>query len=461
MINGDEYVRRIKGYSRDIYVRGERAGFDHPNVEPVLKAISVTYDLAKEKGYHTHSELVNREVNILNTYCRTPDDLIKRYDFQRELSMRLATCNYRCPGADAINAFASVLEGEERNRFLVLLREIQENDYACTSALTDPKGNRSRRPSEQREMYVRVVEERDDGIIVEGAKIHQSGAFAADVNFFLPGQTFREGEEEFAVAFALKPEDRGVKYILQNTGMQAKQRDGGEFEYGNPYGDRITCTVVLDRVFVPWERVFIYKDLKKVRELLTAFANSHRCAGAACKAGFVDSMTGAASLMIRANGLENVQALRSKLGEMSAASEGAYAVAVGAAVKGAEKNGVWLPDAIMANAGKVIGVEGFTKVMRHLADIAGGIPGTAPSEFDLRSEEIGRYVEKYVRGAEDFSAEDRLRLIKFIEFWLTSSHYIGALHGGGSVSASVIFLQYMSDFSSKEDAVRKAINLKS
>ncbi len=459
MINGEEYLRRIKSYPREIYAAGERVDYDHPNVAPVLRAIAYTYDLAIEKNYTVHSELVDREVNVLNAYYRTPEELMKRYDYQRELSMRLATCNYRCTGADAINAFAAVLKGEGRERFMRLLREIQENDYACTSALTDPKGDRGKRPGEQKEMYVRVVEERDDGIVVEGAKIHQSGAFAADINFFLPGQTFREGEEEFAVAFALKPDDEGVKYILQNTGIQAKQREGGEFEYGNPFGDRTTCTVVLERVFVPWERVFIYRDLKAVRNLLMTFANSHRCVGAACKAGFIDSMTGAASLMMKANGLEKVPALSSRLGEMSAVAESAYAVAIGSAAKGEDVSGVWLPNGLMANAGKIAGVDGFIKAMRHLAEIAGGIPGTAPSEFDLKSEELGKYVDTYLRGSENFTAEERMRIIKFIEFWLMSSHYLGALHGGGSVSAAIIFLQYMSDISSKEDAVRKTINL--
>ncbi len=459
MINGEKYLERIKSYPREIYAGGKRVDYDHPNVATVLRAIAFTYDLAIEKGYSVYSELVGKDVNVLNTFYTSPEALVKRYDYQRELSMRLATCNYRCTGADAINAFAAVLRGEERERFLRLLREIQENDYACTSALTDPKGDRSRRPGDQRDMYVRVVEERDDGIVVEGAKIHQSGAFAADINFFLPGQTFKEGEEEFAVAFALKPEDEGVRYILQNTGVQAKQREGGEFEFGNPFGDRTTCTVVLDRVFVPWERVFVYRDTKAVRNLLMTFANSHRCVGASCKAGFIDSMTGAASLMLKANGLEKVPALTSRLGEMSAVSESAHAIAVGSAFKGEAVNGVWLPNGLMANAGKIAGVDGFVKAMRHLAEIAGGIPGTAPSEFDLRSEEVGRYVEKYLKGSDAFTAEDRMRLVKFIEFWLMSSHYLGALHGGGSVSAAIIFLQYMSDMGAKEEAVRKTINL--
>jgi len=470
LISGNEYVERLSSYEREIFVKGEKIEdfVNHPNIIPVINSIAYTYELAKKvDAYSPHSDLVNENVNRLNFVNRTPEDLIARYDYQRELSMRLGTCNYRCTGADAIaSLYPATKEMDERlgtdyhDRFLKLLREIQKRDYACTAALTDVKGDRAKRPKEAREMYVHVVERREDGIVVSGAKIHQSGAFAADVNFVLPTQTFKEGEEEFAIAFAATPEDEGIKFVLQNTGYQAKFREGGEFELGNPkYGDRITCTVIFDNVFIPWERVFIFEDLKGVRNTLATFATSHRCVGAACKAGFIDAMTGAASLMLKANGLEKVPALRQRLGEMVGVAEAAYAISVGAATKGREEQGVWQPNTLMANAGKVVGVEGFNKVLMNLADIAGGIPVTAPSEFDLKNPEVGKLLRKYLQASPNFSTEQRLKIIKFIEFWATSSHLLGAIHGGGSPAAAVIFLQMLADFKTKEDAVREALDL--
>jgi 4-hydroxyphenylacetate 3-monooxygenase/4-hydroxybutyryl-CoA dehydratase/vinylacetyl-CoA-Delta-isomerase len=470
LISGNEYIDRLSGYEREIFVKGEKIEdfVNHPNIKPVVNSIAFTYELAKKREeYSPYSDLVNENVNRLNYINRTPEDLMARFDYQRELSMRLGTCNYRCTGSDAINAlYPATKELDERlgtdynERFLKLLKEIQKKDYACTAALTDVKGDRAKRPKDEREMYVHVVEKREDGIVVSGAKIHQSGAFAADINFVLPTQTFKEGEEEFAIAFAAKPEDEGIKYILQNTGYQAKFREGGEFEGGNPkYGDRITCTVIFDNVFIPWERVFIFEDLKAVRKTLTNFATSHRCVGASCKAGFIDSMIGAASLMLKANGLEKVPALRQKIGEMVGVSEAAYGIAIGAATKGWGDHGVWQPNMLMANAGKVIGVEGFNKVIMHLADIAGGIPVTAPSEFDLKNPEIGKLVEKYLQASPNFTTEERLKIIKFIEFWVTSSHLLGAIHGGGSPTAAIIFLQMLADLKSKEDAVKDALDL--
>lgn len=469
LVSGEEYIERLRGYDREIYVLGKKVEnfVDHPNIRPTVNAFAYTFELAKLKEeYSPHSELVGERVNRLNCVNKTPEDLIARYDYQRELSKKLATCNYRCTGCDAINAIYPATKAlDEREgtdyhkRFLKLLKEIQKKDYACTAALTDVKGDRGKRPAEQREMFLHVVEKREDGIVVSGAKIAQSGAFAADINFVLPTQAFKQGEEEFAIVFAVTPEDKGVKYVIQNTGVQAKQREGGEFEPGNiKYGDRTTCMVVFDNVFVPWERVFVFEDLKAAREVLGYFAASHRCAGAACKAGFIDSMAGAASLMLKANGLENVAVLQQKVAEMVAMGEGAYGIAIGAATKGYDANDSWQPNQYLANAGKIIGVDGFTKSLVNLIDISGGIIGTSPSEFDMKGE-IGDKVEKYLSASDKFTAEQRMKLVKFIEFWATSSHLVGAVHGGGSPAAALITLRFIMDIKDKEDAVRECLNL--
>lgn len=463
----EEYIERIRSYRRDVYVLGKKIEnyVDHPNIRPTVNAIAFTYELAKKRDvYSPYSDLVGENVNRLNFVNKTFEDLIARYEYQRELSMRLATCNYRCTGCDAINALYPATKSlDERlgtdyhKRFLNLLKEIQKRDYTCTAALTDVKGDRSKRPKEQRDMFLHVVEKREDGIVVSGAKVHQSGAFAADINFVLPTQSFREGEEEFAIAFAVTPEDEGVRYILQNTGVQAKQREGGDYEAGNAkYGDRTTCMIVFDNVFIPWERVFIFEDLRATRDVLMYFASSHRCVGAACKAGFIDSMAGAASLMLKANGLEGVSVLQQKIAEMVAMSEAAFAIAVGAATKGYETNGSWQPNQLMANAGKIIGVEGFTKSLVNLIDLSGGIIGTSPSEFDLKGD-IGDAIRKYITASENFTPEQRMKIVKFIEFWVTSSHLVGAIHGGGSPAAALITLRFIMNMKEREEAVSDCI----
>ncbi|RLI77122.1 4-hydroxyphenylacetate 3-hydroxylase, partial [Archaeoglobales archaeon] len=152
IISGEEYVERLRSYDREIYAKGERIeDIDHPNVRPVVNSIAYTYELAKKKEeYRPYSDLVGEEVNRLNFISKTPEDLIARFDYQRELSMRMGSCNYRCSGCEAIHALYPTTKAlDERlgtdyhERFLKLLKEIQKKDYACTAALTDVKGDRA------------------------------------------------------------------------------------------------------------------------------------------------------------------------------------------------------------------------------------------------------------------------------------------------------------------------------
>ncbi|MEM2346274.1 MAG: 4-hydroxyphenylacetate 3-hydroxylase N-terminal domain-containing protein [Archaeoglobaceae archaeon] len=463
-----EYLERVKKYRRDIYILGKKVEkekfFEHPNIKPTIKAIAKTYEVGKK--YYVDN------INLLNKEIKNSDELIKRYEYQRELSLRLATCNYRCTGCDAINSLSPATKAldeklgtDYHSRFRKLLREIQKDDLACTAALTDPKGERGKRPVEQPEMFLRVVERKTGGVVVSGAKVHQSGAFAADVNFFMPTPYFlvlekhkalTKDEEPFAVAFAILPEDKGVKYVLQNTGIQAKQREGGRFEYGNPYGDRTTCMIILDNVFVPEDRVFGIEDVDVMRETLSNFAVSHRCVSAACKAGFLDGIAGAASLMIKANSLSDVPTVQQKLLEIIAAAELSFSAAIGAAVKGFDAKGVWMPNPLTANAAKFYGVEMFNKAILNLIDISGGIVGTSISEFDLKGE-IGDKVGKYLRTT--INAEERLKLVKFIEYWLMSSHLVGAVHGGGAPTAALTLLKYLTNIKEKENIIKDLLCL--
>jgi 4-hydroxyphenylacetate 3-monooxygenase/4-hydroxybutyryl-CoA dehydratase/vinylacetyl-CoA-Delta-isomerase len=99
------------------------------------------------------------------------------------------------------------------------------------------------------------------------------------------------------------------------------------------------------------------------------------------------------------------------------------------------------------------------KAVASLIDVAGGIPATAPSEFDLQGE-LGEALKKYTKGSERFSAEDRMKIVKFIEFWTMSSHLVGAFHGGGSPSAALVFLQFLANVVKRERAVCELLDIK-
>ena len=123
-------------------------------------------------------------------------------------------------------------------------------------AQSDVKGDRSMGPQGQDhpDYYVHIVDRRDDGIVVRGAKVHTSVSTNTDEVIVLPTRAMREGDEDYAVAFALPVATKGLKLLASSYG--GFQRNDFEYPISAKHKMMETLTVFED-VFVPWERVFL------------------------------------------------------------------------------------------------------------------------------------------------------------------------------------------------------------
>ena len=189
----EEYIRRLRETSREIYLFGEKISdpYKNPVLMATVNAIAKTYELAlnpEYKGILTVFE-DEREVNRFLHVESSNEDLVNRVKMMRIVNRELGNCNYRCTGHDTINGLYpttyevdSKYNSDYHERLKRYLRYLQDNDLAVAGAMTDVKGDRSKRPGEQDDpdTYIHIVEERDDGIIVRGAKISISGASVSD-----------------------------------------------------------------------------------------------------------------------------------------------------------------------------------------------------------------------------------------------------------------------------------------
>jgi len=313
-------------------------------------------------------------------------------------------------------------------------------------------------------MYVRVVEKRDDGIIVRGAKMHQSGAIAAHEHVVIPGTAFRKGEEEYAVAFAIPSGSKGVTYICQYTPQDAERLTAeNQYHLGNPiYGIRETCMIVFDDVFVPWDRVFMCGEVEFTGTLVSRFAKTHRMScGGACKVGFGDLMIGAAHAVIDYLGVSDAPHIREKLIEMVKINETLHACAIAAAFKGVEEpegSGIYLPDRIFSNIARLNCAEGFWRLMALLGDVCGGLAATMPSEKELKNPETSEYIKKYLKAR--VPAEKRMRITKFIQNWVAGTHGVATWHGAGSVEAQKIEIYRTVNFEEKRKLAENLAGIK-
>ena len=477
MMTAEQYKADAKRMKVNAYLDGRKVEdlLRNPVTRSVVEATAKLYELAadpKNDGVmtaksHLSGEKINRNLHV----NRSTEDLERRADMALLTSQTLGTCNYRCVGCDALNALASVTweidqaRGTQYSRrFHAFLKRAQDKDLAVSGAVTDAKGDRAKRILEgDPDMYVHLSEKRSDGIVVRGAKLHQSGAFAAHETLVLPGGALRKGEESYAVAFSVPNSAKGITYILQYNPLSA-EREGAEdiFQLGNPqFGQRETCLMVFDDVFIPEENVFMCGEVEFAGSLIQRFAKTHRMnCGGACKVGFADIIIGAAQVAAEYAGTEKAPHIREAITNMVRISEASHACAIAAAVKGKEEpcgSGVFMPDDLFGNVAKISTAHGFWQIMALAGDIAGGLVVTMPSFRELKNPATKGYVEKYLKAA--VPAEKRMRITKVLQNWTAGLHGPGTWHGAGSTQAQMISLHRSANLEEKKRIAKKIAGL--
>jgi len=473
----DEYRERISKLKPKLFIGGKKVEKlpDHPITRGVIEATAKIYDLTLDPQYsdimaaksHLTGEAISRSLHIHQS-CQ---DIEKRLEMARLSSQKLGTCNYRCPGNEMLPALAATTWEIDRDkgteyhmRFTDYLRYVQREDLVVSGSVTDTKGDRSKRPLDQDpDSYVHVVEKRPDGIVVSGAKQHATGAYAADETLILPGLSCRKGEEDYAVAFAVPNGSEGITYIGQYNPYSMEREYADDIRYiGNPiYGQRETCLIVFDRVFIPWERVFMCGEIEYTQRFITRFAKTHRMnCGGACKVGFMDLIIGATQLIAEYHGLSNASHIANKITRMIQLNNTSLACAIAAAHRGKEEpigSGVFMPDEAMSNLAKLNTNDGFWELIALAGDISGGIAVTMPSEMELENPEIAEYVSKYLGSVA--SAKDRMRIVKFLQNWVAGLHGVGTYQGAGPSQNQVLILYRITDLEEKKRMAEELANM--
>lgn len=476
MKTAGQYLESLKSLNPRIFLGGRQVKLlENPTTMTVVNANARVYELGTMTEYDEimnavspyTGEKVSRNLHIAASNA----DLEKRMEMATLTSQMLGTCNYRCVGADVLNALAGITWEMDRDlgtdyhkRFVSHLKYLQENDLAVSGAVTDAKGERSKRPGQQEDpdVYVHVVEKNSDGIIVSGAKVSQSGAIGAHETIVIPTMGMKPGEEDFAVAFAVENGTPGITYICQYTPFTAERELLDPKYIGNPiYGQRETSIMVFDRVFIPWERVFLCGETKYCGRLIARFAKTHRMnCGGACKVGFADLIIGATQLLAEYSGVQKAPHIVDKITDMIRICETARACSVASALKGAEEpagSGFYMPDDMFGNAAKLTIADGFWDIMKWAGDIGGGLAVTMPGEMELDNPETAHYVRKFIKtGA---SAEERLRMAKFIQNWCAGLHGAGTWHGAGSPMAQKMALYGLTDIEKKKALAKSLAGL--
>lgn len=462
----EEYVESLRTLRIRAYVGGERVGsiVEHPSIAPHINTVAKTYELAHVPEHrdvmtavsHLSGERVHRYTHIF----QSADDLVKKIQMLRLLGQTTGTCFQRCVGLDALNAMYAVsFEVDAREgtlyhqRFRAYLQDVQAEDLMLAGAMTDPKGHRAQTPSQQADpdQFVRVVERRADGVVIRGAKLHNTGGINSHEVLVLPGTGLTPDESDYAIACAVPADAEGVIFIFGRQSNDSRKLEGG-CDIGNPRFGVVggEAMVVFDDVFVPNERVFLNGETGYCGTLVNYFATWHRANYGGCKGGNADVLIGATAKMTRILGTDRNAVVKDKLVEMIHLNETTYAGAIGASAMGYQLPcGSFMVEPMMANTVKQNITRNVYQIGRLSHDLAGGFLATMPDEKALDNPEIGDLVRKYHTANPDYDAMERIRVGRYIENMTSVTTMVEAMHGAGSPQAQRIVMLGQADLDAR------------
>ena len=449
-----QYLEGLKD-NREVYFRGRRIPdvTEDPDILTNAKHGSLDFELQFDPEHRdvtvVKDEEMGEEISRFYAIPRNGDDLLKRREII-ESGSRIA--NSLVPflkdiGSDAIFTLAGVLPmvdkahgTEYAARLEAWRRHVAHNDLALAGSVSCVKGDRSRRPSEQDDpdMYVRIVERRKDGIVVRGAKVHNSAAPVVDELVVVPTRFMSEKDADYAVAFAVPVSTPGIKLIVRT------ERAADPFEY--PICSQhfiLESLTVFDDVFVPWDRVFLAGEHEFAGQMANDFGTWHRFTALSYKMPWGELALGTAILLAQANGVEKAAHIRRNLVELAIYLQNMRVFGRASALDPVINSaGIAVPNPLTVNLGKYYFADRYHEMNRLIHEIAGGLMVTAPAVTDLRNPDTAPLIKKYLAGAPGWDGVDRLRVMKLAKD-LTASEYgglaqVAAIHAEGSLEAQRI-----------------------
>lgn len=434
-----EFVESLRLLRPKVYILGRevKSVVDEPLFRGTINRMGDYCDMHSDPQFRetlrTVSPLINEEVCRRGNYIqRGQEDAFLEARLVRPLNQR-----YLCAGCN--NAWsvlwAMTYEIDQEmgtnyhQRFIEWFKHMQRNDLRPAWGMMDPKGDRSLHPIDQADPYLhlKVIERRSNGIVVRGAKIHTSMAPCQHEMVVTPCRALRDGEEDYALSFAIPIDSPGLTFIAKPYIAPTEAREM-ERPLSSELGEVVSMSIFED-VFVPWERVFLCGEWQAAGRSVDLWSALHRRSKCGCVAGRIDILVGAAALIAEYNGLQRVHHIRDKLTDMMVTAEVAHGCAMCSVAEGSpHPSGVWIPNPAVANAGCYYARSRFPGFVGFLYDIAGGYAVTSPTEADYKNPATSGYIERYLKGKADVPTEHRLRALWLIND-LVGSDFTGWLMG--------------------------------
>jgi 4-hydroxyphenylacetate 3-monooxygenase len=435
-LTGEEYLESLRD-GREVWIGGEKVAdvTEHPAFRNATRSVARLYDalhdpandmlMTDRRGIRTHrffapayssQDLVDAR-EALALWSRMSYGFMGRSpDYKASFMAGL--------GADP--EWYGPFSGSAEHWY----RKYAESALFLNHVLINPPIDRSKPVHEMEDVFVHVVKERDDGMVVSGAKMLATGSALTHATFVAQNSAtqLEQGKaEDYALVF-IAPLDTPGQKLLSRRSYEAT----ADSPFDHPLSSRFDendAVIVFDNAFIPWENVLVYRDTEKATGFYaqSGFMPRYTLQAGTRLAVKLDFLTGLISRALETNGTGGFRGVQVELGELFAWRSLMWSITTSLCHDTRPGPGESIvPNADMAMLVRLFGTMAAPRFNEIAAQILGGSPLLVPSSVeDLKNEELRPLIDRFYRGASG-SAEERIKLFKLI--WDAMGSEFGARH---------------------------------
>lgn len=412
--------------SRTVLINGEKVAdvTTHPAFRNAIDSIARVYDLADDPSIHDKvtypSPADGTPVHVGYMIPRSQEELEHRRQGIKIWSEATFGLMGRTPDhvAGFLAGFASspaFFDDSLAGNVVRFYEWARDNDQYVTYVIVPPQIDRSQPAHKQADehLYASVKEERDDGIVIAGAQMLGTGAAISDWVMLSCIVPLGEGDEKYANTVVVPLSAPGLKIYTRRSYSQAAS-SVYDYPLASMY-DEGDALVVFDDVFVPWEHVFVYQDLERVRDQWWK-TPSHVLGNSQAQIRLwtkLDFLTGLAKAITEMNGSLKAPPVQGVLGELASYATQVRALVFASEARAtADPNGVWSPSSEEIHACSALQVEIYPRVVGMIRELCGGGVIQLPSSReDFANDEMREDIERFIQSP-GYPARERVKLLK-------------------------------------------------
>ncbi|MDX2158222.1 MAG: 4-hydroxyphenylacetate 3-hydroxylase N-terminal domain-containing protein [Hyphomicrobiaceae bacterium] len=438
---GAEYLESLRD-GREVYIYGERVKdvTRHPAFRNAAVSVAKLYDALH--GAATKEVLTAPTDTGSGGYthrffkaARSREDVIGQRDaiaqwaritygwMGRSPDYKAAFLNTLGANAEFYGKFADNARGWHRRA--------QEAVLYVNHALVNPPIDRSKPAEQVKDVYISIQKETDAGMYVSGAKVVATNSVLTHYNFLGQNMGQEINDPSMVVMFMAPMDTPGIKLICRPSYEMAAGAVGSPWDYPlTSRYDENDAIFVFDNAFIPWENVFIHRDVDRLKAFYprSGFVNGFTLQGCTRLAVKLDFIAGLLMKAARSTGVDSFRGVQAQIGEVIGWRNLFWALTDAmSASPDPWVNGAVLPNLRASSAYRLFATEAYPAVRSIIEKvIASGLIYLPSHSRDLANPEIDRYLARYVRGSNGIDYKERIKIMKLL--WDAVGTEFGARH---------------------------------